>query len=51
MNILNHVLGFSITFLPIFLIVYAHCRVVNVNMFNLIEVINSINKIRKEKRD
>ena len=50
MNYLQNLILTIIIFGPIVLLIYSHCRAVNVNMFNLIEVIDSIEKIRKEKR-
>lgn len=34
--------------LPIYLVLKAHCDYVNVNMFNIFEVLDSIEKIRKK---
>jgi len=34
-----------------YIIIYAHCVAEGINIFNVVEVIHSIEKLRKEKRN
>jgi hypothetical protein len=45
---LNHVLSIVLVFVPIYVVINAHCKAENVNMFNLVELLDSIKKVRKK---
>ena len=45
---LNHALPIVLVFVPFYVVINAHCKAENVNMFNLVELLDSIESVRKK---
>lgn len=50
MEYVNDLFIFLFIFLPLFIVIYAHCRAVNISIFNIVAICNTIDDFRRESR-